>query len=62
VEDDIVLSLNIKSAELYSVDENWDRDFIELSAPELVLRKSINLCDLTVCLDKCDLSGILYLW
>ena len=57
VEDDIVLSLNIKSAELYSVDKNWDRDFIELSAPELVLRKSINLCDLTVCLDKCDLSG-----
>lgn len=57
VEDDIVLSLNIKSAELYSVDENWERDFIELSLPELVLRKSINLCDLTVCLDKCDSSG-----
>jgi vacuolar protein sorting-associated protein 13B len=36
---------------------SWHRDFIELSAPELVLRKSINLCDLTVCLDKCDLSG-----
>ncbi|CAC5375607.1 VPS13B [Mytilus coruscus] len=57
VEDDIVLSLNIKSAEVYSADEKWDRDFIELSPPELVLRKSINLCDLTVCLDKCDQSG-----
>lgn len=57
VEDDIVLSLNIKSAEVYSADEKWDRDFIELSPPQLVLRKSINLCDLTVCLDKCDQSG-----
>ncbi|XP_063419366.1 intermembrane lipid transfer protein VPS13B-like [Mytilus trossulus] len=57
VEDDIVLSLNIKSAEVYSADEKWDRDFIELSPPQLVLRKAINLCDLTVCLDKCDQSG-----
>lgn len=57
VEDDIVLSLNVKSAECYSVDGVWNRAFTELSAPEFILRKSVNFCDLTVCLDKCDSSG-----
>ena len=57
VEDDIVLSLNMKSAECYSVDKDWIRSFIELSAPDYVLRRAINVCDLTVCLDKRDGSG-----
>ena len=57
VEDDIVLSLNVKSAECYAVDHLWNRAFTELSPPEFVLRKSVNFCDLTVCLDKCDASG-----
>ncbi|KAJ8322212.1 hypothetical protein KUTeg_000683 [Tegillarca granosa] len=56
VEDDIVLSINMKSAEVYSVDELWNRAFIDLSPPEFLLRKSINFCDLTVCLDKCNSS------
>ncbi|XP_033726572.1 vacuolar protein sorting-associated protein 13B-like isoform X2 [Pecten maximus] len=57
VEDDIVLSLNVKSAECYSVDKIWNRAFTDLSAPDFILRKSVNFCDLTVCLDKCDASG-----
>lgn len=57
VEDDIVLSLNVKSAEVYSVDKMWNRAFTDLSAPDFTLRKSVNFCDLTVCLDKCDASG-----
>jgi vacuolar protein sorting-associated protein 13B len=57
VEDDIVLSVNVKSAECYSVDNYWNRAFTELSSPELVLRKAVNFCDLTVCLDKRDASG-----
>lgn len=57
VEDDIVLSLNIKSAECYSVDKDWSRAFIELLAPDFVLRRTINFCDVTVCLDKRDASG-----
>ena len=57
VEDDIVLSLNVKSAECYSVDIGWNRAFIDLVPPELVLRKIINICDLTVCLDKTNSSG-----
>ncbi|XP_041362052.1 vacuolar protein sorting-associated protein 13B-like [Gigantopelta aegis] len=57
VEDDIVLSLNVKSAECYSVDIGWNRAFVDLVPPELVLRKVINICDLTVCLDKTNSSG-----
>ena len=57
VEDDIVLSLNMKSAELYSVNKDWVRSFTELSAPDFMLRRAINICDLTVCLDKRDGSG-----
>lgn len=31
VEDDIVLSVNITSAECYTVDEQWDRAFIDIT-------------------------------
>ncbi|CAM1300415.1 Uncharacterised protein g2705 [Pycnogonum litorale] len=57
VEDDIVLSLNVKSAEFFSVNEKWKEAFVDLSLPELALRKFINLTDLTVCLDKRNASG-----
>jgi vacuolar protein sorting-associated protein 13B len=57
VEDDIVLSLNIKSAECYSANKTWEEAFVDLSPPELVLRKVVDFHDLTVCLDKRDASG-----
>ncbi|XP_028983860.1 intermembrane lipid transfer protein VPS13B-like isoform X3 [Betta splendens] len=57
VEDDIVLSVNITSAECYTVDDMWARAFMDISAPELVLRKVINFADCTVCLDKRNASG-----
>ncbi|XP_037659327.1 vacuolar protein sorting-associated protein 13B isoform X2 [Choloepus didactylus] len=57
VEDDIVLSVNITSAECYTVDELWDRAFMDISAADLVLRKVINFSDCTVCLDKRNASG-----
>lgn len=56
VEDDIVLSVNITSAECYTVGELWDRAFMDISA-DLVLRKVINFSDCTVCLDKRNASG-----
>ncbi|XP_069813454.1 intermembrane lipid transfer protein VPS13B isoform X8 [Dendropsophus ebraccatus] len=57
VEDDIVLSVNITCAECYTVDEFWDRAFMDINATELVLRKVINFSDCTVCLDKRNASG-----
>ncbi|KAK2095467.1 Vacuolar protein sorting-associated protein 13B [Saguinus oedipus] len=73
VEDDIVLSVNITSAECYTVGELWDRAFMDISgerhhvafpslvkarqSTDLVLRKVINFSDCTVCLDKRNASG-----
>jgi len=57
VEDDIVLSLNIKSAECYSVGADWKRAFIDLMLPELVLRRVVDFHDLTLCLDRRNASG-----
>lgn len=57
VEDDIVLSLNVKSAECYSVNNEWKRSFVELMMPELMLRRVLDFHDLTVCLDKRNADG-----
>ena len=57
LEEDIVLSVNIKSAETFSVNSNWEKAFIDVAAPEFLLRKVCNISDLTVCLDKRTSSG-----
>uniref|UniRef100_A0A2C9K5E4 Chorein N-terminal domain-containing protein n=1 Tax=Biomphalaria glabrata TaxID=6526 RepID=A0A2C9K5E4_BIOGL len=57
VEDDIVLSVNVKSAECYSVDKEWNSAFVDLTSDDLALRKVVNFADLTVCLDKTNASG-----
>lgn len=57
VEDDIVLSLNIKSIEGYSVDSLWNKTFLDVNADQTNLRKLIKINDLTVCLDRRDASG-----
>ncbi|GFY45339.1 vacuolar protein sorting-associated protein 13B [Trichonephila inaurata madagascariensis] len=57
VEDDIVLSLNIKSVELFSANEKWEKVFLDTNLAETVSRKVIYMQDLTVCLDKRDASG-----
>ncbi|KAK3868256.1 hypothetical protein Pcinc_026339 [Petrolisthes cinctipes] len=57
VEDDIVLSINVKTLEFRSVDGNWTPAFIDLTAEDLTLRNLATLTDLTVCLDKRNASG-----
>ncbi|QQP35289.1 Uncharacterized protein FKW44_023462, partial [Caligus rogercresseyi] len=57
VEEDIVLSLNTRSVKLSSCDESWNPAFIELSLPHLLLRKILDVYDLTICLDKRNASG-----
>lgn len=37
VEDDIVLSVNITSAECYTVDDMWERAFMDITGEQLVL-------------------------
>ncbi|XP_076064236.1 vacuolar protein sorting 13B isoform X2 [Oratosquilla oratoria] len=57
VEDDIVLSINVKTLELQSVDGEWTPAFIDLTAEDLTLRNLVTLTDFTVCLDKRNASG-----
>ena len=57
VEEDIVLSLNTRNLRLSSADELWRPAFTELSLPDLILRKLLQVTDLTVCLDKRNASG-----
>lgn len=56
VEDDIVLSLNVKSAESFTANENWMKEFADISG-DLCLRRVITFSDLTLCLDKRNSSG-----
>jgi vacuolar protein sorting-associated protein 13B len=57
VEEDIVLSLNTRWLCLTSANAIWEPAFVELSLPDLVLRKLLQIKDMTVCLDKRDASG-----
>ena len=43
VEEDLVLSLNVRTASLSSCDEAWNPAFSELSLPHLVLRKLLQV-------------------
>ncbi|KAJ8025696.1 Vacuolar protein sorting-associated protein 13B [Holothuria leucospilota] len=57
VEEDTVLSVNVKSVESYATDADWKRACVDLSPSELVLRRLCTFSDITVCLDKCNASG-----
>eukprot|EP00095_Tigriopus_kingsejongensis_P000632 maker-scaffold275_size226830-snap-gene-1.19 protein:Tk00632 transcript:maker-scaffold275_size226830-snap-gene-1.19-mRNA-1 annotation:"hypothetical protein DAPPUDRAFT_217952" len=57
VEEDIVLSLNTRNLRLSSANELWETAFTELSLPDLILRKLLEVTDLTICLDKRNASG-----
>ena len=53
VENDIVLSVNIKSVRLFPCeDENWTHGWAEISEHDPVVRRLCEIEDLTVCLDK----------
>ncbi|GLH10327.1 Vacuolar protein sorting-associated protein 13 [Gryllus bimaculatus] len=57
VEEDIVLSVNIKTVKVQSANEKWEPAFTEISQSHCMLRKLITLSDLTICLDKRNSSG-----
>lgn len=62
VEDDIVLSLNVKSAELHSANADWVKEFVDVAAPDWILHKLCDISDLTVCLDRRNASGIIEMY
>jgi vacuolar protein sorting-associated protein 13B len=54
VEDNIVLSFNMKSAECFSVNNQWEKAFVEINSQNIDLKKILQLNDCTICLDKLD--------
>lgn len=57
IEDDIVLSMNIQMLSIDSADDNWNPAFIDINPVKVVLKKVINVNDLTICLDKRNAQG-----
>lgn len=54
VEDDMVLSFNMKSAEFFSVNDLWEKAFVDVNTQKIDLKKILQLNDVTICLDKMD--------
>ncbi|CAH2007814.1 unnamed protein product [Acanthoscelides obtectus] len=57
VEEDIVLSMNVKHLKFQSANKKWEPAYTDLSPTEVILRKIITVNDLTLCLDKRNASG-----
>ncbi|VEN36376.1 unnamed protein product [Callosobruchus maculatus] len=57
VEEDIVLSMNVKHLKYQSANKKWEAAYTDLSPTERTLRKIITVNDLTLCLDKRNASG-----
>ncbi|XP_071057652.1 intermembrane lipid transfer protein VPS13B isoform X2 [Onthophagus taurus] len=57
VEEDIVLSMNIKLLTYESCDEKWEPTYSDSSPAQVTMRKLITVNDLTICLDKRNASG-----
>ncbi|XP_050295994.1 intermembrane lipid transfer protein VPS13B [Anthonomus grandis grandis] len=57
VEEDIVLSINVKLLKFESANEKWEPAYTDLSPAQVILRKVISVNDLTLCLDKRNASG-----
>jgi vacuolar protein sorting-associated protein 13B len=57
VEEDIVLSMNVKHLKVESCNEKWESAYSDISPTQVIMRKVIDVNDLTVCLDKRNASG-----
>ncbi|KAG8228723.1 hypothetical protein J437_LFUL009405 [Ladona fulva] len=55
IEEDIVLSMHVRTLMFQTADQNWNSAFLEVTEP--VRRRKISVSDLTVCLDKRNASG-----
>ncbi|CAB3258844.1 unnamed protein product [Arctia plantaginis] len=57
VQDDIVLSLNVKHLSIDSAGVNWEPSFADIDQYQPTVRRLVKLDDLTLCLDKADSDG-----
>ncbi|KAL4717819.1 hypothetical protein ACJJTC_000968 [Scirpophaga incertulas] len=57
VQDDIILSLNVKHLAVDSAGPSWEPSFADIDQAEPVIRRLVRLDDLTLCLDRADSDG-----
>lgn len=57
VEEDLVMSMNVQLLTINSADQNWATAFVDISPTKVILRKVIELTNLTVCLDQRNEDG-----
>ncbi|KAF5303499.1 hypothetical protein FQA39_LY09962 [Lamprigera yunnana] len=57
VEEDIVVSMNIKLLTFESANEKWEPAYTDISAGNVIIRKLITVSDLTICIDKRNAAG-----
>ncbi|GAV04014.1 hypothetical protein RvY_14362-2 [Ramazzottius varieornatus] len=57
VEDDFALNVLVKSATYFTVNDKWEKSFVEVAAPDLSLRRVLEFHDLHVGLEKRPADG-----
>ncbi|XP_017076320.2 vacuolar protein sorting-associated protein 13B [Drosophila eugracilis] len=57
VEDDIVVSMNVQTLNFGSAGENWKPTMVDVHPVSVVMRKILQVSDLTICLDKRNTAG-----
>ncbi|KAK4875062.1 hypothetical protein RN001_011484 [Aquatica leii] len=57
VEEDIVVSMNVKLLTFESANEKWEPSYTDVSSGHVILRKLITVSDLTICIDKRNAAG-----
>ncbi|XP_053623621.1 uncharacterized protein Vps13B [Plodia interpunctella] len=57
VQDDIVMSLNVKHVAVDSAGASWHPTFADIDSSYPVIRRLVRLDDLTLCLDRADSDG-----
>ncbi|XP_039493419.1 vacuolar protein sorting-associated protein 13B isoform X3 [Drosophila santomea] len=57
VEDDIVVSMNVQTLNFSSAGEDWKATMVDIHPVSVVMRKLLQISDLTICLDKRNTAG-----
>ena len=57
IEEDIVVSMNVQNLSYGPANEQWQLVMVDINPSKVLLRKLINVSDLTICLDKRNDAG-----
>ncbi|XP_017091950.2 intermembrane lipid transfer protein VPS13B isoform X1 [Drosophila bipectinata] len=57
VEDDIVVSMNVQCLNFMSAGEDWKAAMVDVHPVSVLMRKVLQVSDLTICLDKRNTAG-----